>query len=103
MNKNDESIFRGIWETAQKKAEAAADAVSNPQKLFSRGGIEVFDKRRKFTRWLIQTRKGFESTRGVYCSGGGGQWYSQANAYAKKFCEELEKFGIKCKNDVGLD
>lgn len=103
MRNSDEKIFEGIWKTANEKAEVAANAVANPQKLFCRGGILIYDKRRKFSKWLIRTGKGDEVYQGVYLSGGGGQWYKVASTYASTFCEVLEKFGIKCRSDVVLD
>ena len=102
MKKSDEQIFIGIWKVARKEAKKASQTTTQ-DKLFSKGGIVIDDKRKKFTKWIIQAKKGIETNNGVYISGGGGQWYSQASAYADAFCKTLKRFGIACKNDVGLD
>ena len=102
MKKSDEKIFIGIWRLAQEEGERASRLVKG-DKLFSRGGISIFDRRRKFTKWVVKTHKGIDYHGCVYISGGGGQWYSQASAYADAFCKVLKRFGIVSKNDVLLD
>ena len=102
MKKPDEQIFIGIWKLACKEAKKASQ-ITTKDKLFSKGGIAIDDKRKKFTKWLIQTKKGIETDNGVYISGGGGQCHSQASEYANKFCKILKHFGITTRSDVSLD
>lgn len=102
MKKSEEKIFVGIWELANEEGEKAS-RVARGAELFSRGGIVIYDKRKRFTKWVAKFHKAIDYDGCVYISGGGGQWYFQARAYANAFCKILKRFGIVCKNDVVLD
>ena len=102
MKKSDEKIFIGIWELACEEGKRASQ-VARGDKLFSKGGIVIYDKRRKFTKWVVKTHRGDDYNGIVYIGGGGGQWYFQASAYADAFCKVLKRFGIVSKEDVSLD
>jgi len=102
MKKPDEQIFIGIWKLAKEEGQKASQ-LSRGDELYARGGIIIFDKRRKFTKWVAKTHESNDYDDCVYISGGGGQWYFQAHAYADAFCKSLKCFGIACKNDVVLD
>lgn len=102
MKKPDEQIFIGIWNLAEKEGEKASQ-LARADKLYARGGISIFDKRRKFVKWVAKTHESIDYDDCVYISEGGGQWYFQSHAYADAFCKVLKRFRIACKNDVVLD
>ncbi len=100
-----EIIFEKIFADAYQVAEKASCLIKNDS-LCHLGSVDVYDKRKAFTKWLLNENLGVWDNYNacvIITLPLGYNDYYKANSFATTFCAELNKYGIDARNGVRLD